>query len=136
MITQMQQGRREDCKDSEEKAGEEEEGMDYVKKVGRDYFEVVHAIWNMFGLWVQSILGIIATNIDTYTFWFCLIESWIENSSLCNAYQHHVTWQMPMLAECQNSTSTSRVYIFHDITLFVLVLELEHDSVSSRKLPH
>ncbi len=50
MITQMQQGRGEDCKDSEEQAGEEEEGMDYVKKVGRDYFEVVHTIWNMFGL--------------------------------------------------------------------------------------
>lgn len=50
MITQMQQGRGEDCKDSEEKAGEEEEGMDYVKKVDRDYFEEFHAIWSMFGL--------------------------------------------------------------------------------------
>lgn len=44
MITQMQQGRGEDCKDGEEQAGEEEEGMDYVKKVGRDYCEVVHTI--------------------------------------------------------------------------------------------
>lgn len=36
MITEMQQGRGEDCKDREEQAGEEEEGMDYVKKAGRD----------------------------------------------------------------------------------------------------
>lgn len=50
MITQMQQGRGEDCKDREEQAAEEEKRMDCVKKVGRDYFKVVHIIWNMFGL--------------------------------------------------------------------------------------
>lgn len=33
--------------------------MDYVEKVGRDYFEVVHTIF--------GILGIIATSIDAYT---------------------------------------------------------------------